>query len=237
MESRDASGVDVRQDEHVQVEYGVEHQRGEEEGDEAHDDSVVGVVHDEEDAGDEAGQPHQDDDDDGALAGHDAVVAQRVKDGDVAIRGDGAQERQRWHHGAADHHVDDVVQVPQHAGVHVQQAVVSQEHDYGFHHVADAHQHVGHGEAADEVVHWWVQVAVPDYCQNDQDVFHQADESQSQEQLLWDADLKAAQQIALPSRWVCLVVFCNVNNRSKLHMEDRGVVERAVGHFHERLRQ
>lgn len=153
VERRDAAGVDVRQDEHVQVEHGVEHQSGEEEGDEAHDDGVVGVVHDEEDAGDDADQPHQDDDDDGALTGHDAVIAQRVKDGDVAIRGDGAQEGQGRHHGAADHHVNDVVQVPQHPGVHVQQAVVSQKHDDGFHHVADAHQHVRHGEAADEVVH------------------------------------------------------------------------------------
>lgn len=80
-----------------------------------------------------------------------------------------------------------------------------------------------------------MQVAVPDDGQNHQDVLHQADESQSQEQLLRDADLNAAQQVALPSRGVCLIVFHNVNNRSKLHVENRGVMERTVGHF--RLRQ
>lgn len=200
VESHDAPGVHVRKEEHVQIQHGVEHQRGAEEGYETHDDGVVGVVHDEEDAGGDAGQPHHHDDGDGALRGHDAVVAQRVKDGDVAIRGDGAQEGERGHHGAADHHVDDVVQVAQHARVHVQQAVIVEEHEHGLHHVADADQHVGHGQAADEVVHGRVQVAVPDDGQNHQDVLHQADEPKRQEELLRDADLHAAQRVPLTGR-------------------------------------
>lgn len=156
MESHDAPGVHVRQEEHVQVQHGVKHQGCAEEGNEAHDHSVVSVVHDKEDAGGDAGQPHHHDDGHRALRGHDAVITQRVKDGDVAIRGDGAQEGEWGHHGAADHHVDDVVQVAQHARVHVQQPVVIEEHEYGLHHVADTDQHVGHGQAADEVVHGWV---------------------------------------------------------------------------------
>lgn len=91
-EGHNAARVHVRQHKHVQVEHGVEHQRGAEEGDEAHDDGVVSVVDDEEDAGGDAGQPHHRDDGDGTLRGHDAVVAQRVEDGDVAVGGDGAQE-------------------------------------------------------------------------------------------------------------------------------------------------
>lgn len=210
VESHDAPGMHVRQDEHVQVEHGIKHQGDAEEGHEAHDDSVVGVVHDEEDAGGDAGQPHHRDNGDGALRGHDAVVAQRVKDGDVAIRGDGAQKGERGHHGAADHHVDYVVQVAQHARVHVQQAVVVEKHEYGLHHVADADQHVGHGQAADEVVHGRVQVAVLDDGQNHQDVLHQADEPQRQEELLRDADLHAAQRVSLPGGGVCFVLLRKV---------------------------
>lgn len=191
VESLDAPGMHMRQDEHVQVQHGVEHQGGAEERHEAHDDGVVGVVDDEEDAGGDAGQPHHRDDGDGALRCHDAVVAQRVKDGDVAIRGDGAEKGERGHHRAADHHVDDVVQVAQHAGLHVHEPVVVEKHEYGLHHVADADQHVGYGQAADEVVHGRVQIAVLDYGQNHQDVFHQTDEAQGQEELLGDANLQA----------------------------------------------
>lgn len=150
----------------MQVQHGVKDQGGAEEGHQAHDDSVVGVVQDEEDAGGDAGQPHHRDDGDGALCGHDAVVAQRIEDGDVAIRRNGAQKGQRGHHGAADHHVNHVVQVQKHSWVQVQQTVVVEKHEYGLHHIADTDQHVGHGQAADEVVHGRVQVAVLDNGQN-----------------------------------------------------------------------
>lgn len=229
VESRDAPRVHVRQDEHVQVEHRVEHQRGAEEGHEAHDDGVVGVVDDEEDAGGEAGQPHQHDDDDGALRGHDAVVAQRVEDGDVAVRGDGAQEGERGHHGAADHHVDDVVQVAQHTWVHVQQAVLVQEHEHGLHHVADADQHVGHGQAADEVIHGRVQVAVLDDGQDHQDVLHQADEPQRQEELLGDPDLHAAQRLSLTAGGVGVVVLQEVADRAELRVQQRPVARLHAG--------
>lgn len=224
MERHDAPRMQVRQEEHVQIQHGVEHQRGAEEGDEAHDDRVVGVVHDEEDAGDDAGQPHHRDDGDGALRGHDAVIAQRVKDGDVAIRGDGAQEGERRHHGAADHHVDDVVQVAQHTWVQVQQALVVEKHEHGLHHVADTDEHVGHGQAADEVVHGRVQVAVLDDGQNHQDVLHQADEPQRQEELLGDADLHAARGGSLAAGRVGLVILHIVKKWAEVHVEDRGVV-------------
>ena len=231
MESHDAPGVHVRQEEHVQVEHGVEHQGGAEEGHEAYDDGVVGVVHDEEDAGGDAGQPHHHDDGDGALRGHDAVVAQRVKDGDVAIRGDGAQKGERGHHGAADHHVDDVVQKAQHAGVHVHQAVVVEEHEYGLHHVADADQDVGDGQAADEVVHGRVQVAVLDDGEDHQDVLHQADEPQGQEELLGDADLHAAQRVLLSGGEVRLVLVHEVI-QGEVHVEDGGVGQGRVAQRH-----
>lgn len=231
-EGGDAPRVHVRQQEHVQVERGVEHQRGAEEGDEADDDGVVGVVDDEEDAGRDAGQPHRGDDGRGAPRGHDAVVPQRVKDGDVAVRRDGAQEGERGHHRAADHHVDDVVQVTQHARVHVQEAVVREEHEDGLHHVADADQHVGHRQAADEVVHGRVQVAVLDDGQDHQDVFHQADQSQGQEQLLRDAELKAAQRVSLSARGVRLVVIREIIQRAEVPVEDGGAMQGAVDQIH-----
>lgn len=163
----------------MHVQHGVKHQSDAEKGDKAHDDGVVSVVNNEKDAGREAGAPHDHDNDDGALRRHDAVITQRVKYGDVAIRGDGTKEGERGHHRATDHHVNHVVQVAQHAGVHVHQAVVIQKHEHGLHHVTDTDQHVGQGQAADEVVHGRVQISVFDDGQNDQDVFHQADKSQS----------------------------------------------------------
>lgn len=223
MESHDAPGVHVCQEEHVQVQDGVKHQGGAEERHKAHDDGVVGVVHDEEGAGRDAGAPHDHDDGDRALRRHDAVITQRVKDGDVAIRGDGAKEGERRHHRAADHHVDHVVQVAQHAGVHVHQAVVVQKHEYGLHHVADADQHVGHGQAADEVVHGRVQVAVLDDGQDHQDVLHQADKSQSEEEFLRDADLHAARRVLISVGDVRFIVLHEVHQRAEFHVEEEAL--------------
>lgn len=93
----------------MQVQHGIKHQGGAKEGHEAHDNSVVGVVQDEEDAWGDAGQPHHHDDGDCALCGHDAVITQCIEDGDVAIRSNGAQKGERGHHGAADHYVNYVV--------------------------------------------------------------------------------------------------------------------------------
>lgn len=196
----------VRQEEHVHVQHGVKHQGDAEEGDKAHDDGVISVVDDEKDAGGDARAPHDHDNGDGALRRHDAVIAQRVKYGDVAIRGDGAKEGERRDHRAADHHINHVVQVAQHAGVHVHQAVVVEKHEHGLHHVADTDQHVGQGQAADEVVHRWVQIAVFHDGQNHKDVLHQADKSQSEEELLGDEDLHAAQRVLVPVGCVGFIV-------------------------------
>lgn len=111
VESSDAPGVNVRQNEHVQVQDRREHKRHAKKRDETSDDRVVRVVHDKQRAGGDACEPNHRDDGHGSSRGHDAVVAKRVKDGDVAVRRDGAQERQRGHDRAADHDVDDVVQV------------------------------------------------------------------------------------------------------------------------------
>jgi len=46
MEGHDASGVDVRQDEHVQVQNRREHQRHAEKRDETGDDRVISVIND-----------------------------------------------------------------------------------------------------------------------------------------------------------------------------------------------
>lgn len=200
----------MRQDEHMQVQHGVEHQGSAEEGHEAHDDSVVGVVNDEEDAGGDAGQPHHRDYRDCALRCHDAVVTQCVKDGDIAIRGDSAQKGERGHNRAANHHIDHIVQVTQHARLQVHQAVVIEKHDYGLYHVADTDQHVGYGQAADEVVHRRVKVAILDDSQNHQNVLYQADKPQSQEELLGYEDLNAAQGVSLPGGDVRFILFHKV---------------------------
>lgn len=211
VKGHDAPRMHVRQEEHVQVQHGVKHQGAAEERHKAHDDGVVGVVHNEEGAGGDAGAPHDHDNDGGALRRHDAVITQRVKYGDVAIRGDGAKEGERGHHRATDHHVNHVVQVAQHARVHVHQAVVIQKHKYGLHHVTDTDQHVGHGQAADEVVHGRVQVSVFDDGQDHQDVFYQADKPQSEEEFLRDADLHAARRALISVGDVRFVVLHEVH--------------------------
>lgn len=42
---------------------------------------------------------------------HDTVVPQGVEDGDIAVHSDGTQEAEAGHHGAADEHVNDIVQL------------------------------------------------------------------------------------------------------------------------------
>lgn len=95
----------------------------------------------------------------------------------------------------------------QHPGVHVHQAVVIQKHEYRLHHVADTDQHVRHGQAADEVVHGGVQVSVFDDGQNHQDIFHQADKSQSEEEFLRNADLHAPQRVLISVGYVRFIVL------------------------------
>lgn len=137
----------------MKVKHSVEDESSTEESDETYYDSIVSVVNNEEDTGSDAGQPYYNNNSDSALGGHDAVVAQRVKDGNVTVSCDCAQKRQGGHHRAADHHIDDVVQVTQHPWMHVQQSVVIEQHKDGLHHITDTDQHVRHGQTANEVVH------------------------------------------------------------------------------------
>lgn len=97
-----------------------------------------------------------------------------------------------------------------HSWVQVQQAVIVEKHEYSLHHITDTDQHVGHSQAADEVVHGRVQVAVLDDGQNHQDVLHQADEPQRKEKLLGDADLHAAQVVSLSIGGVGFVILHKV---------------------------
>lgn len=116
--------------------------------------------------------------------------------------------------------------------MHDHQAMVVEQHEDGLHHIADTHQHVGHGQAADEVVHWRVEVAVLDDGQDDQDVLHQADDSQGQEELRRDADLHAGQRAVLPGGDVGVVVLQKVAIWAEIHMERVEVVQGAVVHLH-----
>lgn len=76
----------------MQVQHGVKHQGSAEECDQADDDGVISVVYNEKGAASDAGAPHDHDNGDCTLRRHDAMITQRVKYGDVAVRGDGAKE-------------------------------------------------------------------------------------------------------------------------------------------------
>lgn len=69
-------------------------------------------------------------------------------------------------------------------------------HD-GLQGVRHAHQHICHSQAAEEEIHGRVQVPILQHCQNDKDVFQEADDPQSQEDLGFDEDL-LAKSIAAP---------------------------------------
>lgn len=211
----------------MQIEHGCENQRDAKEGHEAGDDCVVSVVDDKQRAGGDAGQPNDHDDGDGPLRGHYAMVTQGIEDGDVAISCDGAQEGQGRHHRAADHDVNDVVQVAQHPRRHTQKAVIREQHEHRLHHVANADQHVRHGEAADEIVHRRVQVSVPDDGCNNQNVLHQAYQAQHQEQFLRNHDLGDAQMchVHVTGRHIESDIVYVVNTQAGLH----GVHGEAVG--------
>ena len=82
---RDALHVQPRQQEHVHVERGHQHQHGEEHGDEADEYRGALRVDDEEDARARAARPDAGNHQHGPPHGHDVVVAQGVEDGDVAV--------------------------------------------------------------------------------------------------------------------------------------------------------
>ncbi|KFP70375.1 hypothetical protein N310_09828, partial [Acanthisitta chloris] len=137
-------------------------------------------------AGGGAGQPDAGHGHHSALQRHDAVVAQGVEDGDDAVDSDDPQEGEGGYDGAADEHVDDVVHVADNVGTHHQHSVLQQQHEEHLHQVADAHQHVGHRQAADEVVGGRVQVPVLQDGSHHQQVLHQTHQPQHQEQLVGD---------------------------------------------------
>ena len=183
----DAPDVGLSQEEHVGVQRCHEEQHGEEHGNEA-DNHVRGlVVHDEDRAAAGAEGPDASDDGPRAPPRHDALVAQGVEDGDIAVHSDRQQATHGGHHGDADHGVEHVVQVP-HRGISHHQMLVGEQVDGdGLPGIGQAHQHVGHRQTAHEEVHGGVQVPVPHDGPDDQDVLQQADEAQGQEHLHCDA--------------------------------------------------
>ena len=196
----DAPHVHPGEQEHVHVEGGHEQQHGEEQRDEAHDARLALGVDDEEHPADAAARP--DGHDQGARLPHrhDAVVAQCVEDGDVPVHGDGQEVADGRHQGDADHGVEDVVQVLQEPVLEDQGVAVDHGDHDGLQGVGHAHQHVRHGQAAQEQVHGRVQVAVAGHGQDDQDVLQQADDAQHQEDLRLDEDLLAEPPAAVVVR-------------------------------------
>ncbi|KGL97511.1 hypothetical protein N301_08952, partial [Charadrius vociferus] len=160
-------------------------------------------------AGDGAGQPDAGHSHHGPLQCHDAVVAQGIEDGDVAVHSNDPQEGERGHDGAADEHINYVVHVADNAGVDHQQAVLHQQHEECLHQVADTHQHVGDGQAADEVVRGRVQVPVLQDGGHHQQVLYQAHQPQREEELVGDVE-PLAPGTASPGRGVALVALTGV---------------------------
>lgn len=82
---------------------------------------------------------------------------------------------------------------------HHQLSVGEQVNDDGFPGVGDAHQHVGHSQAADEEVHGRVQVLVFHDGTDDQDVFQKAHDTKDEEHLGGDIELLACFRLSV--RW------------------------------------
>lgn len=80
------------------------------------------------------------------------MVLERIEDGEVPVHRDRQQAADGGEQGAADHRVDDVVNIHREA-LRVRVCAVQQGDDNGFRPVGNAHQHVSHSQAADEEVH------------------------------------------------------------------------------------
>lgn len=93
----------------MRVQRGHECQHDEEHGHQAHDDECTVRVNDEDDAASRAKCPDAGDDERRSLHGHDVVVAQRVKRGDIAVHGNGQKAAHGRYHRDADHGVEDVI--------------------------------------------------------------------------------------------------------------------------------
>lgn len=185
----DALDVQAGKQEHVHVQGGHEQQHGEEHGDEAHDDGLALRVGDEDDAADDASHPDEHDEGQGFLHRHDAVVTEGIENGDVPVDGYDQEVADGGYQGDADHGVKDVVHVLDEVVVDDEvSAAEDGDHD-GLQGVGHAHQHICHGQAAQEEIHGRVQVPVLQHCQDDEDVLQQADDAQGQEDLGFDEDL------------------------------------------------
>lgn len=195
------------QQKHVDVEGGHQDQHGEEHGDEADDDRLALRVDNEEDPTDSAGQPDGGNGQEGFPNGHDTMVAQRVEDRDVAVDGDDQQVADGRYQGDADHGVEDIVHHLDEAVVDNEVAVVEDGNDDCLQGVGHAHQHVGHGKAAEEEVHRRVEVPVLDDGEDDQDVFQEAYDAQGQEDLCLDEHLLTRSQGALVTQLPGLIRF------------------------------
>lgn len=119
------------------------------------------------------------------------MVSQSVENCDVAIDGYSKKAAHRSHHRDADHGVKDIVHLSDEMIFDNQLLVVEQVDDDGFPGVGDAHQHVGHSQAADEEVHGRVQVLVFHNGADDQDVLQKTDDAEDEEHLGGDVELLA----------------------------------------------
>lgn len=100
--------------------------------------------------------------------------------------------------------------------LHHQLPVSEQVDDYGLPGIGDAHQHVGHGQAADEEIHRRVQVFVFHYGANDQDVFQQTDDAKDEEHLSGDVELLACFRLGMG--WGLGSVE-EVRNKTRINMD------------------
>lgn len=186
-------------EEHVHIERSHERQHGEEHGDETDDHGVAVGINDEQDARHGASCPDTADDDAHPLHRHNVMVLESVKDGEIPVHGNGKQAADGGQQGAADHRVDDIVNIHRETlGVCV--GAVQEGDDYGFRAIGNAHQHVSYSQAADEKVHGRVQILVLGDGHDHQDVLQQTDDPQGHEDFGRDKKLLIASciQVGFP---------------------------------------
>lgn len=205
----------TRQHEHMAIEGGHECQHDEEHGDQAHNDGRVVRIDYEDDSTAGAEGPNPPDDERGPANRHDVVVSQSVENRDVAVNGNSQKTTHGRYHRDADHRVKNVVHLSDEMVLHHQLPVSEQVDDYGLPGVGDTHQHVGHGQAADEEIHGRVQVFVFHYGTNDQDVFQQTDDAKDEEHLSGDVELLACFRLGMG--WGLGSVE-EVRNRTRINM-------------------
>lgn len=191
-----AFDMQARKQEHVDIQGSHEEQHGEEHGDKADNDSFTFIVDNEHDATDDTSNPNNSNQRQGFSHTHDAVVTERVENGNVPVDGYDQKVAYGGNQRDTDHWVKDIVHVLDEPVVD-DQVPIAQDGDHdGLQGIGHTHEDVCSCQATKEEVHGRMEVSILDHSKDNQDILQKADDPQGQEDLCLDGDLFTEPMVA-----------------------------------------